>query len=619
MADKSIIGKISRQWTLREDEREDYQAYDDIVAMKNDGIPNLRDEDYYSQFTSPIGRDIVQQATNIYSTQTPKWDILPRGLGDMDMAEKMERILEWYFWNAAQLGENRFHTQVLIHAIKYNRVCAQLEWLDDYNFCVKLYHPGTVVYEYGSKLQWVATVENVYATAVIQHWRDFAEEPTTNEARQKKSGGIYNKDKIGAALEKIEKLIEDDEEQRMMYVDYTDNKTRYVYCWPVTNDTVDDSFGYDDDGNEKDDLIVIQDKDNVLGFINWAVATGEGDPILAPLHKANLYQNINDAETIKRTKAYRTALEPMYLQEGASTESIEVDFSGPQVVAKAPVGSRVTKLTPTTLDPAFNELSAQDARIATNSLGVGDTANINISNVQHSTIVEQIRLKLAQLDPGKKIGEQIHVQLGKLMFMWAKKNNKILQGRRLYSKTKGLAKGTEVEIRPDDINMDALYITCKIMPNNENDKLEMVNQISMLVQSGVPIPMKEYIEMLGMGNPDVLMEEFERQDIRRTALEAKKTEMLGEAQNLLQQKMAEFNAMLELKMQEMSMQMQGQMQQQQMMAQQQAQPSIPGQEAAQQGMPVPSDQMMQGQGFNAGMGGMPPQAANPSLTQAQRP
>lgn len=618
MADKSIIGKISRQWTLREDEREDYQAYDDIVAMKNDGIPNLRDEDYYVQFTSPIGRDIVQQATNIYSTQTPKWDIIPRGLGDMDMAEKMERILEWYFWNASQLGEKRFHSQALIHAIKYNRICAQLEWLDDYNFCVKLYHPGTVVYEYGSKLQWVATVENVYATAIIQHWRDFAEEPTTNEARQKKGGGIYNKDKIGAAIEKIEKLIEDDEEQRMMYVDYTDNKTRYVYCWPVSDDSVDDSFGFDDDGKEKDDLIVIQDKDNVLGFINWAIASGEGDPILAPLHKANLYQNINDAETIKRTKAFRIVFEPMYLLEGNTANAeLDINFSGAQVTATAPVGVRATKLTPTPLDPAFNELSAQDARIATNSLGVGDTANINVSNVQHSTIVEQIRLKLAQLDPGKKIGEQAHVQLGKLMFMWAKKNKKILQGRRLYSKTKGLAKGTEVVIEPDDINMDALYITCKIMPNNENDKLEMVNQISMLVQSGVPIPMKEYIEMLGMGNPDVLMEEFEKQDIRRTALEAKKTEMLGETQNMLQQKMAEFNAMLELTMQQKSMEMQLSMQPP--APQQGANPEIPGNVAPQQGMPVPSDQMMQGQGFDAGMGGMPPQAANPSLTQAQRP
>jgi len=52
--------------------------------------------------------------------------------------------------------------------------------------------------------------------------------------------------------------------------------------------------------------------------------------------------------------------------------------------------------------------------------------------------------------------------------------------------------------------------------------------------------------------------------------------------------------------------------------QQQPQPGMPGQVAPDQGMPMPSDQAMQGPGFNAGMGGMPPQGSS-DLTQAQRP
>jgi len=201
MADKKIISKISRQWNSDKfiEARDDYQGYDDMVAMKNDGIPNLLDKDWYHQFTTPIARDTVQQAVNIFSTQSPKWDIIPRGLGDQDTAEQLEKTLEWHFWQAAQMGEQRFHSQALIHAVKYNRVCAQLEWQDEYKFCVKLYHPGTVVYEYGSKLLWAAVVNNVPAIAVVEHWREFAEEPSTNEARTKRNGGIYNKDKIKAA------------------------------------------------------------------------------------------------------------------------------------------------------------------------------------------------------------------------------------------------------------------------------------------------------------------------------------------------------------------------------------------------------------------------------------
>lgn len=614
MADKKIIGKISREWTSREQEREDYQGYDDIVAMKNDGIPNLRDEDYYVQYTTPIGRDTVQQASNIFATQAPKWDIIPRGLGEIDVAEEMESALEWHFFQASQMGEYRFHSQALIHAIKYNRVCAQLEWQDDYKFCVKLYHPGTVVYGFGSKLHWVAVVNNVEAISVLEHWQEFGEEPRTNEARAKKSGGVYDKDKISAALKKIQDLVDDDETQRLMYVDYTDENTRYVYCWPVSDERIDDSFGYDDDGNEKEDLIVIQDKDNALGFINWAVASGDGDPILSPLLKANLYQNINDAETIKRTKAYRTVFEPMYLQEGVSTENIDIDFSGPQVVAKAPTGSRVTKLNPTPLDPAFNELAAQDRSLANGSIGMGDTANMNISNVQHSTIVEQIRLKLAQLDTGKKLGEQIFVQLGKLIFMWAKKKNKVLMARRLYDKGDGLSQGMDILIEPEKINMDSLYITCRILPNNENDRLGVTNQISMLKQSGVAIDDDQFIEMLYMGNPAVLRAKYEKQELRRAALDGMKTKIVGEIQNELQQAMATFQAQLQMQMQQAQMGMQ----QEAMMQQQQAQPQIPGNVAPDQGVSMPSDQALSGPGFNAGNGAMPPQAAS-TLTQAQRP
>ena len=82
-----VIGKISRQWTQDAQIREDCQGYDDIVAMKWAGIPNLKNEDYYVEFRDSTGRDIIQQAVNIYSTDKPKWEVLPRGLGDIDTAE----------------------------------------------------------------------------------------------------------------------------------------------------------------------------------------------------------------------------------------------------------------------------------------------------------------------------------------------------------------------------------------------------------------------------------------------------------------------------------------------------------------------------------------------------
>ena len=595
--DTKLINKIKRQCTLMADEVDDFQAYDDIVEMKWDGVPNLLNEDYYVEFIDTTGRDIVQQAVNIYASQRPKWEVLPRGLGDVDTAEQFERVVEWYMAKAAQHGRKRFHSEALIHACKYNKVCAQLEWLDEYSFCVKIYHPSTIKYEYGSKLHWVATVNNVYAVSVLEHWQDFAEED----------------EKIKAALAKVQKLVDDDEEQRVMYIDYTDDKKRFVYCYPVQDDSIDEDLGIDDDGGESSELILIQDKENQLGFINWAISEGEGDPLLSPLHKAHLYDNTNDSESILRSKAFRIAFEPLYLQEGASNDKPSIDMSGQQTVITAAPNTRLTKLNATPLDPLFAELAGRDRNIMTQSLGIGSVANLQASNVQHSTLQELLQVRLAQLDPYKRVAEQLFSQIAYLMFKWSKKQNKVLKATRMYSKGAGKQKGMEMIIEPAQINLDALHIECTILPNNQNDQMQLVNQIVQLVQAGIPVPMSEFIEKLSMGNPAMLKEEWEK-------------EQLGTA--VLMEKLAEIKAEADIKTQAAIMQIQAgiqaqQMQQQQQMDMQTAQAEQqpqgqPGAEAQQQGQPLPSDAGTQGQGFNAAQGGTPPQTAVPSVTQGQR-
>lgn len=613
--DKTLISRIYRQYALSAGDTQDYADYDNIVAMKWDGIPNLKDEDYYVEFIDTTGRDIVQQAVNIYSTQRPKWDVLPRGLGDIDTAEEFERVIEWYMWKAAQSGRKRFHSEALINACKYNKVCAQLEWTDDYSFCVKIYHPGTVVYEYGHKLQWVSVINNVTAVSLIEHWAGYAKAGWSEK--------VTRGDQIGKALRKIQELADDDPEQRMMYVDYTDDKRRYTYCYPADDERVDDSFGYDDDGKkEKDGIVVIQDKTNELGFINWAIAEGEGDPLLAPLLKGGIYNRINEEESVQRSKAFRIIFEPMYLQEGNNPDAdMDIDFSGPQVVAKAPVGARITKLNATPLDPAFSQLIAQDRNSMTNSIGISSSATLQASNIQHSTLQDQIKLRLAQLEPYKRITEQAFVQLAYLMFKWAKKKDKILKGQVLYSsKSNNVEKGnyergTEINIEPDQINLDALYIECKILPNNDNDKLQITNQIAMLKQSGISIPDDEFIEMLYMGSPDVLRERYEKQEIRNAALQAKLKEIISEVDEAMQKRLQEYGAALQVKTQEALMALQSGRSPQGQGTPSGAQGATPGRAPARQGQGLPSDAMTQGQGMNAAQGGMPPQAANSEQTQ----
>jgi hypothetical protein len=581
---KNIVGRISRQWTKTEPMRDDNIGYDDIIGMKFDGVPTLMDKDWYVEFIDTTGRDLAQQVVNIYSIQRPKWNIMPRSLGDAKVAEQMERIIEWYFAKAAQVGPVRFHDEVMLSCAKYNYACAQLEWDDEYGFCVNTYHPNEVVYEYGKKLNWVAVVNNIPATAIIEKFSDYAKPNWFDK--------LTKGDEIGSALKKIQDLLDEDEEQRMMFVDYTDNKVRYTYCWPVSKEEVDDSFGYDDDGKEIEDLIVIQDKENKLGYVNWAVARGVGDPLLAPFLKGNQYNNINDMESVLMSKLFKNAFDPEFIQTGSNTKKMEVDHSGDTSVAIVPMGSQVTPNIDRPLDPAFTEAIARQRNYAMNAIGLASNATLQISNVQHSTLQEQIKLRLAQLEPYKRVAEQVFIQLAVLMFRYAKAKNKVLSGTRMYSKGPDMMEGAEVAIEPDDIVLDKLQVSCKILPNNEHDKLQLANTISMLKQAQIPVPDEEFVEQFFDGDPAWLRQRWQKQEMQNLALEVYKQQKLGEVQVQINQMMAQFQAQL-----------------QQQMAVQQA-----GMEQAQQG--IPSD--VQGQGMNAGQGGLPPQVASPEITQGTR-
>lgn len=594
MKREKIVNLIKRNSTLRTAELADMDEYDRIYNLEWDGIPGLKDKEYYVPYITTAGADMINQAASVYAIQRPKWDVLPRGRGDIELAEKMERILEWYFWRAAQMSLKPYHHEAMIHIGKYNKVCGQLQWIDDYGFCVKNFHPKTLRYEAGSKLQWVAVVDNVPATSIIELWSDYAK-PGWFEK-------LVKGDEIGSALKKIQRLVEDDEEQRMMYVDFTNEEHRLTYCYPVSTNSIDDNLGYPDD-LPSEDLIVIQDKENTLGFINWVIAEGEGEPLLFPLLKGKYYDNINDLGTVKATSLFRRGIYPLFLQHGSSTETAHVDYSGDQDVLKAPTGSQVTPLIPPPLDPGYDLLEAQMEAKMRSALGITNITQAQVSNVQHATYDAQVKMWLLRFEPNKRTAEKYYEKLGYLMFRWAKKKNLPLLGTRMKSRKVGgqlMMRGDELMVLPDDVDLDRLYIKCTILENSPTDVLQLANQISMFKQAGIRIPDDEYIERLDMGDPAILSERYEEQEIRNAELANAVKQIAQEAD----MKFAEFQAQLQAAVQA---QIQAQMP-----------PAPPGSAPIAQQQPLPSDEAMSGQGFNAAMGGLSPQAANPEITQEMR-
>jgi hypothetical protein len=571
---QDILDKVSAAHDAFSDAYDDMHAYDEIYNMEWEGIEGLVGKPGAVMFTDPLGHDLVTQATNIFDTHNPKWDVIPRGPNDSDNAARYEAWLTWHFAQANKHGASEPFGAMFRHVNLYNRVAAQLEFHKEkgYEYCpfqIIVHDPKAVCYEMGrSGPIWVSVVDNILARDVKSHWHG------------------YEKDKdVSKALKKIQDLIDDDDEARLIYIDYTDNDIRYVVCWLTSDETVPETFG----DEQPDDVIVIVDKDNKKGFVNWAISVGTNDPLLYTLHKGGLWKNINQSETIKRFTAYRRAIYPLGIETGVG-EDIVVDFTADgDSTIKVPPGKQFQPTIPPPLDPAFNELSAQDRGLASRSVGLENLSGIqSASNVQFATINALIQLRLSQLEDNKRCFERAGEQLARIMFRYMNESDDMVVGY-VAEDRDGMKRGEEIGFDKDAFaRMENLFANCILLPNNPTDKLQRMNMITMAKQAGLPIPDDEMLEGMGYGAPEALKERWEKQVIEMAVLEAIKLGIVeGERMKLQMQAQAA------------QMQMQQQMQQQQMAQMQGAQSPDQG---------APAFDATSGQGFNAGQGGQAPMA-----------
>lgn len=556
-------------------------SFDNMVNMvyePPEGLSAMEDAVF---FVDPGAHDAEKVAANIFDTYNPKWDILPRGPSDKDNAEKLERWLEWQMAMTNLHGETEPSRIAMTHSLRYNRICAQMDYLPYWlpkdkkkwtkeqkqmmkggPYCIILHKPHCVHYEMGKYgLRWVASVALVPAGEVLDHWEGYANK-TTDEGK-----------KIAKAVKQVQDILDDDPEAEVVLVDYTSIDKRYVACWVA--ETIE--FDILDEKDDRD-LIEFVDGDNPLEFINWVISVGSSDALLTTLHRGHLWQNTNDAESIKRTAAYRLAFQPAYLEEGVG-EDVEADFTGTQVGMKVPAGKKVTWLIPRQLDPAFNELSAQDRTLMNSSTSIQQISNVsNSSNVQYATADLFMQISLTQLESYKRTFEKAWKELGILCFQWLKQADATEIGYRRADKGKPLARGEQIVVGPNDFVQDELFIECKLIANTPTNKMQLVNMAVQMKQAGLQVPDEEHIEKLGFGNPEALQERWFEEQTTLLAFQMFTEEQKAALQMMIAQKQAE----MQMQMQNAALEASGQANPDQ------GQPVIPG-----------------GEGANTNNGGMP--------------
>jgi hypothetical protein len=609
--DKKILEHIQARVEEDEDQQKLFCAYDDMDTMKWTPPTSLL-KDWVRVRVNTDPHDALKTMANIFDTYNPKWEILPLGLADADRAEELETWLEYHMQKANQNGETSPFREGLHTSGKFNRTIYHVDYLPYWlpkdkkswskeqkinavngPFCIEAIDPRTAYYEVGKYgLRWIAIISNSDGQAIIDHWGGY--ESDTEEGKQIKRG-----------LAKIKSIMDDDEEVDFIYVDYVSHEKRCCSAFKTTRDGIEDF-----DNLVADEAIDILTGKNELGFIPYAVATGDSDPLLHSMHVGGVWENQNMIETIVDSSVLRRAFFPLMQHTSISGKDVDINYDGSQDVVELTQGEAVQTMVPPPIDQGLQQLASLNSQRMGKSAGIKNLGLQDIAgNVQFSTVQAQVQLQLTALQPYKRTDEKALVQAAYLMFRWLDFADGTEVAYRKNPKKEGQFKGEGIALSKGDFDPDVMIISCELLSNSPTDKQQLVNMYSTLKQAGAQIAWGELLERLQLGNPEMLKQGWLDEQLEGSALKDFVDEQAAKLQLQVEQKKMEIQAALQ----------QRQMQQQQQ-AQQAAQQPSPEQMAmlAQQGggSPPQGDAVMPGgQENNPAAGGQPPMTAAPGMTR----
>jgi hypothetical protein len=587
---KEILEKIQARFTADADNQALFTAYDDMDNMRWTEPVGWTKIDEMRIRISTMAHDALKVATNIFDTYHPKWDVLPKTEAGFDDAEDLEAWLEWTAIRANQAGEFSPFRKGLHNSVKYNRVVYHVDylpyWLDRNRdkwsdeqkenyaaspFCITAIDPRTCYYGMGKYgLRWFSAISNVSDVEILNNWKSY--EGNTDDGKQIKSGL---------------KLVEDagkDEEVRFICVDYTDHERREVMVFQTGEEGISGVENLDVESG-----IVILSTKNKLGFIPFAVASGDSDPLLYSMNASGIWENQNIIDSVVDTSVLRRAFIPPFKHSSPTGKPLDIDFSGGQPTIELGPGETADAVNTPPLDPALREMMVINGQRGGSTVGIQNLGLMDIAgNVQFSTVQAQIQLQLTALQPYKRTAEKALVQTALLMFKWIKAADTSEVGYRTNVRSEGQFAGEGIMVEAQYLDPNSMIISCELLSNSPTDKQQLVNMYVTLKQAGAQVAWTELLERLGLGNPEQNKKMWLDEQLENAAM-----------QNFV----AEMQQAVQLKAQAAQMQMQSQMQMEQMQAQQM------------QNIPATDAINPEGANFDPNQGGQPPMMAEPGMTR----
>jgi len=440
--------------------------------------------------------DSVEAPKRVFASLPPRVKLLPLR-GDDETARMMnqrERNLRWQLMSANRLRSETVENEVMESALLYKSIAAMLidlKWQKKANkakglntkaidralkisrFAIPTYSPRDVFVRrstYG--VQGVLLCQTRTPFGLIDEWG-------------------------GKAKEELDKL--DEENKLLLYFDYMDDDVRMVY--------------FKTEMDSEPNWILTPDDHNIP-FMPWVAILGastmESDPkhqykpMMYPIIQTDMWENLNIADTLLLNDVIAVASAPKIVEHGDNPEYAEIDYTDPAKTAKAPPGNMIDALSIETINAGVAEIRdrlSMQMEFATVSKSM--KGGVLPSGMSFSAYNLNMQVAENQLRPYKTLAERGLAEIFTRMLLWVNHTGEPMYGFEDKG-VKGIPRGTELKIEPDEIDTDSIYVQVTMTPTTPTDEMRKANVGSLLHQLGMS--QQTVLEEAGVEDPQSEMD-----------------------------------------------------------------------------------------------------------------
>lgn len=528
------------------------RAMDDMWHNRWALPPGMAGVKWLHKVVSSDPHDAVRAGTRVLSSVAPRITVQPYGgsatvgggAGERLQAERIERALAWHFRNASRRRRASVLRDVVLSALLYDEVVAQVVYLPAQQqaakvlggslqaagasarfgpFAIIVRNPQQVHVRYSDWMPEAVLLKQVMPVSeAVAFWGP----ALTKSMSARENGALLRK--AGRSL--LYGRRDTKQPTHLTVYDYMDTEQRAVWAVPQTDSTM----LAEPAGDEGAGAIEILREEHGLGFLPWAAKVGgttlhEGGlqriPLLASIYQSGQWDTQNMVETLLASEVIAYASAPRLKVEGPTNE-VDVDYGEPGRVVHVPPGHALDSLAA----PAMDESLARIAERVAERIGKSTVPRVlQTGDFPGGTAFATLNLAtqsgIKSLAPYKELAEDALAEIFTLMLNWVQHSGQPLAA---FAPRRG-GRGEAITLDPAEMDLADVVIDVELTADVPADRMARINAASIAVRD-LGYSRERALEQIGKTDAKEVMAQAEQEQLEAVKLEIRKRRLAAEAE-----------------------------------------------------------------------------------------